>query len=116
MATCIGQGVEVTPLVIPDAADLAVEINKVNLKTQPWRLPKARAERLSYFRGLRKNKLLVLDREANHALSGRPGMRTVSAIEAERQVLRDLPPLAEIALNAMVTTDAIDAYLPVALQ
>lgn len=96
----------------PDPATLAVEVSRMDLKTHPWRLPKARVERLEAIRGLRDAKLLVLDREANHASTGRPAQRPVPAIEAERQALRDLPPLVEIALAAMNNTDEMDAYLP----
>ena len=52
------------------------------------------------------------DAEASQALTGRPGMRAVAAIEADRQVLRDLPPVAEAALALLTDTDAIESYLP----
>jgi hypothetical protein len=64
---------------------------------------------------LRDAKLVERDAEANHALTGRPNMRDVVAIEADRQVLRDLPPIAEVALAALVDTDAIEIFLPVEL-
>lgn len=100
----------------PDPAILAVEVSRTNLKTHPWRLPRARVERLEVIRGLRDAKLLVLDCEANQASTGRPGQRAVPAIEAERKKLRDLPPLAQTALAGLSNTDAIDAYLPVELK
>jgi len=107
-----GDGNEVSPAVAPDAASLAVEVSREDIKTHPWRLPKARAERLEVIRDLRNAKLIERDNEANHALTGRPNMRSVAAIEADRQTLRDLPPVAETALT---DTDAIDAYQPAEL-
>lgn len=50
--------------------------------------------------------------EASQAQTGRPNMREVATVEADRQILRDLPPIAEAALAAMSNTNDIDAYLP----
>lgn len=100
----------------PDPATVAIEITRADLKTHPWRLPKARVERLAQIRALRDARLLALDREANHASTGRPGQRPVPAVEADRQTLRDLPPAAEAALAGLTDTDAIDAYVPVELE
>jgi hypothetical protein len=100
--------------VVPDADTLAVEISAEDLKTHEWRLPKARVERLEQIRGDRNAKLFELDDEANQALTGRPGVRSVEDVEAARQVLRDLPPVAEAALAGLGDTDAISDYDPLA--
>ncbi len=107
-----GMGNEVTPAVVPDAGSVAVEVTRAELKTHTWRLPKAREEQLENIRALRNDKLIERDAEASQALTGRPGMRAVAAIEADRQVLRDLPPVAEAALALLTDTDAIESYLP----
>ncbi len=99
----------------PDPATIAVEVSRTDLGTHPWRLPQARVERLEQIRSLRGAKLLDLDREANHTSTGRPGQRAVPAIEAARQTLRDLPPLAATALAGLTDTDAIEGYLPAEL-
>ena len=99
--------------VVPDADTLAVEITATDLKTHEWRLPKARTERLDDIRVARNAKLVELDEEANQALTGRPGVRTVEDVEAARQVLRDLPPTAESHLAGLNNTDDISSYDPV---
>ena len=99
--------------VVPDADTLAVEITATDLKTHEWRLPKARTERLDDIRVARNAKLVELDEEANQALTGRPGVRTVEDVEAARQGLRDLPPTAESHLAGLNNTDDISSYDPV---
>ena len=106
-------GVITTPEVVPGADTLAVEITATDLKTHEWRLPKARTERLDDIRVARNAKLVELDEEANQALTGRPGVRTVEDVEAARQVLRDLPPTAESHLAGLNNTDDISSYDPV---
>lgn len=108
--------VELTPEIIPDADTLALEMTAEEMKTHPLRLPKVRAERLEQLRSARDAKLVEMDKEANHALTGRPGQRAVAAIEADRQTLRDLPPTIEAALAAMMNTDDMEAYVPDELQ
>jgi hypothetical protein len=105
-------GVVTKEAVVPDANTLAVEITVADLKTHAWRVPKARTERLGEIRRDRNAKLFDLDDEANQALTGRPGVRAVEDVEAERQVLRDLPPIAEAALAQLGDTDVITAYVP----
>jgi hypothetical protein len=107
-------GVETKAAIVPDASTLAVEISADDLKTHAWRLPKARVERLEDIRGARNAKLFELDDEANQALTGRPGVRSVEDVEAARQALRDLPPTAQSHLAGLNDTDAITAYDPVA--
>ena len=107
-------GVETKAAIVPDADTLMVEISAEDLKTHEWRLPKARVERLEQIRGDRNAKLFELDDEANQALTGRPGVRSVEDVEAARQVLRDLPPVAEAALAGLGDTDAISDYDPLA--
>ena len=105
-------GVETKAAVVPDADTLAVEIAATDLKTHAWRVPKAREERVGDIRAARNAKLFELDDEANQALTGRPGVRAVEDVEVERQVLRDLPPIAEAALAQLGDTDVIAAYTP----
>ena len=105
-----------TAEIVPAADTLAVEISADDLKTHAWRLPKARTERLEEIRGARNAKLFELDDEANQALTGRPGVRAVADVEAERQVLRDLPPTAQSHLAGLNDTDAMSAYVPDALK
>ena len=106
-------GTEVTPAVIPDAADVAMEVTEAELKVHPWRLPKARIERLEQIRGLRDARLKALDTEYIRALEGsHPKARTTTDVAAEKETLRDLPPLVETALAAINDTDELDAYLP----
>lgn len=105
-----------TPAIVPDADDLMLEMSRENMKTHVWRLPKARENRLGQIRGLRDDRLITLDREANDSTSGRPGQRPPPQIEQDRQALRDLPPVAEAHLATLMNTDDMDAYLPAELQ
>ena len=107
-------GVETKAAIVPEADTLMVEVTAEDLKTHEWRLPKARVERLEDIRAARNAKLFELDGEANQALTGRPGVRSVEDVEAARQVLRDLPPVAEAALAGLGDTDAISDYDPLA--
>ena len=107
-------GVETKAAIVPEADTLMVEVTAEDLKTHEWRLPKAREERLEDIRAARNAKLFELDDEANQALTGRPGVRPVEDVEAARQVLRDLPPVAEAALAGLGDTDAISGYDPLA--
>ena len=110
-------GVEVTPAFIPAAEDVAVEITRVAIRTHPWRLPRARQERLKQIRGLRDAKLAALDTEYIRALEGsHPRGRTTTDVAEEKQALRDLPPLVETALATLNDTDEMDAYLPSTLR
>jgi hypothetical protein len=110
-------GNEVTPAIIPDADDLAQEVDVATLRIHPWRLPKARHERLEQIRGLRDTKLKALDTDYIRALEGsHPRGRSTTDVAAEKQTLRDLPPFVETALAALDNTDDMDAYLPAALR
>ena len=107
------EGIEVTPEIMPESVDVAVEIARERIRTHPWRLPKARQERLEQIRSLRDIKLNALDTEYIRALEGsHPGGRTTADVAAVKQALRDLPPFVETALAAMNNTDEMDAYLP----
>ncbi len=105
-----------TEAVIPAADAVGVQVTADELKTHAWRLPKVREGRLADIRATRNAKLFELDDEANQALTGRPGVRTVEDVEAARQVLRDLPPVAEAALSDLTNTDDIAAYAPAELE
>jgi len=109
-------GVITKAAIVPAADTLAVEITADALKTHAWRLPKARTERLEQIRATRNAKLFKLDDEANQALTGRPGVRAVADVEAERQVLRDLPPTAQSHLAGLNNADAMSAYVPSELE
>lgn len=112
-ATFDADGAEVAPGIVPAAADVAVEIAREDIKTHPWRLPKARQERLEQIRGLRDARLKAMDTEYIRALEGsHPRGRTTTDVAAEKETLRDLPPLVETALAAINDTDELDAYLP----
>lgn len=99
-----------------------IEVTRDELKTHPLRLPRARVERMAQLfgpnrdGGLRDAKLIDLDREANHAITGRPNRRAVAAIEADRAILRNLPPQVEAHLATLASTDDIKSYLPVELN
>ena len=111
------EGEVVTPADIPDVGDVAVEVTARELKTHAWRLPRARAERLGRIRGLRDAKLKALDTEYIRALEGsHPRGRTTTDVAEEKQVLRDLPPLVEVALASIRDTDEMDTYLPSTLR
>ena len=126
-------GNEITPEIVPDADTLAVEVrttpleqdedgndipdSRPLLQTHAWRLPKARTDRLEETRGARNAKLKELDLEYLRADEGsHPTNKTKVAVAAEKQVLRDLPPIAEAALELLNNTDDIEAYLPMELQ
>ena len=82
---------------------------------QPWRLPKARAERLEVIRGDRNGKLKELDLEYQLADEGvHPTGLDKTDVAAKKVALRDLPPVAEAALAELGDTDAISAYDPLA--
>jgi hypothetical protein len=109
--------IEASPEIIPDADDLALEVDQATLRIHPWRLPKARQERLEEIRRLRDSKLKALDTEYIRALEGsHPRERTTTDVAAAKQALRDLPPLVETALAAMNDADDMAAYLPDALS
>ena len=106
-------GHEVSLAIVPNADDLAQEVDEARLRIHPWRLPKARQERLEQIRGLRDARLQALDTDYIRALEGsHPRGRTTAEVAAEKQELRDLPPLVETALAAIDDTNEMDAYLP----
>ena len=106
-------GVITTPEVVPDSDTLAVEITAADLKTHEWRLPKARVERLEEIRGARNAKLKELDLEYQLADEGvHPDGFGKTAVAAKKVALRDLPPVAEIAIADLNNTDDISAYIP----
>ena len=110
-------GAEISPEFVPNADDLAVEIDAATLKIHPWRLPFARRERLAVIRGLRDVKLKALDTEYIRALEGsHPRGRTAEDVATAKQILRDLPPLVETALAAIDDTDDMATYLPGTLR
>ena len=94
-------GKEVSPAIIPDANDLAMEVDEITLKTHPWRLPKAPVERMARIRALRDGKLKVLDTEYIRALEGsHPKGRTAAEVATTKQTMRNQLPLVEVALAA----------------
>jgi len=102
-----------TAEVVPDAATLMVEITAADLKTHAWRLPKVRVERLDALRGARNAKLKELDLEYQLADEGvHPDSLNKSQVAAKKVALRDLPPKAKTALDDLVNTDDITAYIP----
>ena len=106
-------GIVTKEAVVPDADTLAVEITKDDLKTHAWRLPKARIERLEEIRGTRNAKLVELDLEYQLADEGvHPDSLNKSQVAAKKVTLRDLPPVAEIAIANLNNTDDISAYTP----
>ena len=106
-------GVITKEAVVPAADTLAVEITADDLKTHAWRLPKARVERLEQIRGDRNAKLKELDLEYQLADEGvHPDGLDKSQVAAKKVALRDLPPKATTALDALNNTDDIDAYTP----
>lgn len=111
------EGVITKAEVVPDAATLMVEVTADELKTHAWRLPKVRGERLEQLRGVRNAKLDLIDVEIDKAAKNQPGYtRTVASSEVEKQALRDIPPVAEAALELLTNTDAMDAYVPSELE
>ena len=106
-------GVELTPEIVPDAADLGTLVTEAEMKEHPLRLGKVKAERLDQLRGMRNAKLDKMDDEIKDNLIERPGAnRTVANSAVEKQTLRDLPDVMGPALDAMTNTDDMDAYLP----
>ena len=102
-----------TEAIVPDAATLAVEVTKEELKTHGWRVPKARADRLEVIRGVRNEKLKELDVEYQLADEGvHPGGLSKKQVATKKQTLRDLPPTAESHLAGLNNTDDIAAYNP----
>ena len=102
-----------TEAVVPAADTLAVEITAADLKTHEWRLPKARVERLEQIRSERNAKLTELDVEYQMADEGvHPDGLDKAAVAAKKVALRDLPPKATTALDALNNTDDIAAYIP----
>ena len=102
--------------VVPDADTLMVEISAEDLKTHAWRLPKARVERLEEIRGDRNAKLKELDLEYQLADEGvHPTGLDKTDVAAKKVALRDLPPVAETALELLTNTDDMESYLPVEL-
>ena len=109
-------GVETKAAIVPDADTLMVEISAEDLKTHEWRLPKARVERLEEIRGDRNAKLKELDLEYQLADEGvHPTGLDKTAVAAKKVALRDLPPVAEAALESLTNTDDMDAYSPIEL-
>ena len=91
--------------VVPDADTLAVEVTAEDLKTHEWRLPKAREERLEEIRGVRNGKLKDLDLEYQLADEGvHPDGLDKAAVATKKVALRDLPPIAEAALESLTNT------------
>ena len=112
-ATYNEDGSILTPEIVPDAATVAIEITEEELKTHSWHLPHARSMRLQTIRGLRDFKLNDLDMEYQRADEGsHPTAKTKAQVAAEKQTLRDLPPVAEAHLATLNNTDDIDSYLP----
>lgn len=106
-------GNEVEAAIVPDADTLMVEVSAEDLKTHPWRLPKARTERLEEIRGDRNAKLAALDIEYQMADEGvHPEGYGKAAVAARKQALRDLPPVAEAHLAGLGDTDAMADYVP----
>lgn len=118
------QGNEISPEIIPDASVVGAEMSIEAMKTNSLRLVKVREERMNDLfgdadendkrhAGIRFLKLYKLDTEASNNLIGRPGFnKTPAEIEPDKQKLRDLPPIAQAALDVMTNTDDMEAYLP----
>jgi len=110
-------GIVTKEAVVPDMSTIAIEITDEDLKTHPWRLPRARRYRLTEIRGDRNAKLKELDLEYQLADEGvHPDGLDKAAVAAKKVTLRDLPPDAETALADLNNTDDIDAYVPDALK
>jgi|TARA_B100000315_G_scaffold170427_1_gene158966 hypothetical protein len=114
--TVVGDAGSVADIISKKGKENAVEVTLEELKTHPWRLPKCKEEKLEDIRNKRNAKLKELDEEANQALTGRPGMRSLEAIEAHRQKLRDLPPIVEKIISKLNNTDDIEACSPKELK
>ena len=106
-----------TEAIVPDAATLAVEVTKEELKTHGWRVPKARADRLEVIRGVRNEKLKELDVEYQLADEGvHPDGLGKTEVASLKLNLRNLPPEAKAHLDTLTNTDDISAYTPSALN
>ena len=106
-----------TEAIVPDAATLAVEVTKEELKTHGWRVPKARANRLEVIRGVRNEKLKELDVEYQLADEGvHPDGLGKTEVASLKRNLRNLPPEAKAHLDTLTNTDDISAYTPSALN
>ena len=106
-----------TEAIVPDAATLAVEVTKEELKTHGWRVPKARADRLEFIRGVRNEKLKELDVEYQLADEGvHPDGLGKTEVASLKRNLRNLPPEAKAHLDTLTNTDDISAYTPSALN
>ena len=105
-------GNEVVPAVVPGPDDVPVEVTPEELKVHPRHLPFARALRLGNLRAERDEKLAELDLEALKAWENGDDP---ALIKAQKQALRDLPPVAEAHLATLADTEAIAAYLPAEL-
>ena len=108
-ATYDAEGNETAPAIVPNAADVAVEVTNEELKTHDWRLPAARAERLENLRALRNEKLKDLDIEAIKAWEN--GDNPIK-IGKKKKALRDLPPKIKTYLKKLDNTDKINEYTP----
>jgi hypothetical protein len=107
-------GNETKAEVVPDASTVAVEVTATQLKTNAWRLPKARVERLAEIRSERDVKLKGLDVEYQLADEGvHPDGLSKAQVAAKKVSLRDLPPTAKTHLDTLNNTDDITAYDPV---
>ena len=106
-----------TEAIVPDAATLAVEVTEDELKTNGWRVPKARANRLEVIRGVRNEKLKELDVEYQLADEGvHPDGLGKTEVASLKRNLRNLPPEAKAHLATLTNTDDISAYTPSALN
>ena len=106
-----------TEAIVPDAATLAVEVTEDELKTNGWRVPKARANRLEVSRGVRNEKLKELDVEYQLADEGvHPDGLGKTEVASLKRNLRNLPPEAKAHLDTLTNTDDISAYTPSALN
>lgn len=93
-------------------------VGRTELKDQPERKTAAQIEALARVRQIRKRRLEHLDLQQALAFAGyHPKGRTVAEIEAEKQILRDLP--ATIGSRGDLDrkdADELDAYLPPELE
>ena len=106
-----------TEAIVPDAATLAVEVTEDELKTNGWRVPKARANRLEVIRGVRNEKLKELDVEYQLADEGvHPDGLGKTEVASLNRNLRNLPPEAKAHLDTLTNKDDISAYTPSALN
>ena len=93
-------------------------VDRAALKDQPERVTAARAEAMARIRRLRNRRLERLDLQQVLAFAGyHPRGRTHEQVEAEKQILRDLP--TAIGSRGDLDdkdADALDAYLPPELE